>query len=168
MPARFPHTRGGVPPAALATLIICRVFPTRVGVYREAAGKSDYNQGVFPTRVGVYRVDEYGGMPMNEFSPHAWGCTGKPQQAVVGARGKPLRFPHTRGGVPRMIVAASLLLLFSPHAWGCTASPAGCAAHVLRFPHTRGGVPLSGGRCWRGYRFPHTRGGVPITRRRCV
>ena len=50
-------------------------------------------------------------------------------------------FPHTRGGVPDIVILDSDQLEFSPHAWGCTVHIIGTLFNVVRFPHTRGGVP---------------------------
>ncbi len=92
--ARFPHTRGGVPNAS-ASLYTHRRFP--------------HTRGGVPSRSLIMNS-------MEEFSPHAWGCTLRQWREDLLDQVFPTRvgvyrvqlgrettagsFPHTRGGVP--------------------------------------------------------------------
>ena len=72
---RFPHTRGGVPVKANLVPVRSIVFPTHVGVYLTHTAPPGAS---YP------------------FSPHTWGCTAQCRALAL----IPVRFPHTRGGVP--------------------------------------------------------------------
>ena len=112
------------------------------------------------------------------FSPHAWGCSGRPRRRRRGENVFPTRvgmfplaasgsrawscFPHTRGDVPLCYPMSPTSPRFSPHAWGCSVrrQPFLCLCEV--FPTRVGMFRPRSPRCFRGGRFPHTRGDVPI------
>jgi len=113
----FPHTRGGVPDGIQGGFACQRVFPTRVGVYRSLCyrfalqvrfphtrggvpffQRSTRGGKVFsPHAWGCTVVRYVGATAVGGFSPHAWGCTVCRPDPLPGR----LRFPHTRGGVPK-------------------------------------------------------------------
>ena len=113
----FPHTRGGVPRSVPVSRRTIRFPHTRGGVPRSRASLMPRSP-VFPTHVGVYLTQEQIEAVVRSFSPHTWGCIGTHQVLSSGG----VRFPHTRGGVPRLCSALSNIFLFSPHTWGCTFS----------------------------------------------
>jgi len=194
----FPHTRGGGPSTVEAQVQPLLVFPTRVGVDLQLAQPAERRNRFPHTRGGgppptkktnrcsafsphawgwtvLYKYDN---AQSTSFSPHAWGWTGNRSRDALVRR----RFPHTRGGGPKMAAVTSPISgvfptrvgvdlppsanragchSFSPHAWGWTCSRGRLSRLTCVFP-TRVGVD----RPTRLTRqipscFPHTRGGGP-------
>ena len=172
----FPHTRGDVPwrvtvsgkpfsfsPHAWGCSVVQlhmgaarRVFPTRVGMFRQynfwslCRSRFPHTRGDVPlARAMIGRA--------GKFSPHAWGCsdvrrTGARQGVVFPTRVgmflgferpcvKCVRFPHTRGDVPSAQPKPETPKPFSPHAWGCSWCVLVISILLRGFPHTRGDVP---------------------------
>ena len=88
------------------------VFPTRVGVNRDDVGGWGHI-AVFPTRVGVNR--------RGEISTHASYVfptrVGVNRHVQIQARCQ-IRFPHPRGGEPKVVAEVVEVEEFSPPAWG--------------------------------------------------
>ena len=113
----FPHACGDVPPNTGFHGHLVKVFPTRVGMYRQAQAfslnmfwfsprvwgctvnsKKQKIQGtVFPTRVGMYRLKETSKKSPLAFSPRVWGCT----FYLENGRARIVSFPHACGDVPQ-------------------------------------------------------------------
>ncbi len=170
----FPHTRGDVP--WLGLFAVCavmfsphawgcslrasfgidsvRVFPTRVGMFREPAidltdaASFPHTRGDVPAANKAIRAAKW-------FSPHAWGCSGQRRPVRLHLRVFPTRvgmfrsgmtnhatlesFPHTRGDVPFGNNLGAPIYRFSPHAWGCSANPRTATRTKRVFP-TRVGM----------------------------
>ena len=157
-------------------LYVEQVFPTCVGMYRTylpasfAFTRFPHMRGDVPrTRKAIEYVEE--------FSPHAWGCTDLRQDAQVVVFVFPTCvgmyrkytvktdpygcFPHMRGDVPRIARRYPGGTLFSPHAWGCTAPIRQQQEEAQVFPTCVGmyRVPAPVGQLPQS--FPHMRGDVP-------
>ena len=130
------------------------VFPTRVGMFRKSGFRSRRRRSFPHTRGDVPCLDLI--YPFGKlFSPHAWGCSGhrrlplRPRDvfptrvgmflAVDASPVYYIRFPHTRGDVPKIIAIALVLAAFSPHAWGCSVKRVMSAVQGRVFP-TRVGM----------------------------
>ena len=118
------------------------LFPTSVGMYRQAAVAAQTQLYLFPTSVGMYR-------------PRRSGIT------VIAA------IPHKRGDVPCSTCSNKRCNHYSPQAWGCTeiASDGGKGYHL--FPPS-GDVPWSFfSNHWTHYYSPR-RGDVPDSRQALI
>jgi len=135
--------------------------------------------GVFPTRVGVDRDTGSAACSGGQFSPHAWGWTGK---AIIG-EWVAMGFPHTRGGGPCTDWDDTHSRIVFPTRVGVdrhVPDPAAAGAGVFptrvgvdrglpapsRFliafsPHAWGWTVLQFLRIVNQECFPHTRGGGP-------
>ncbi len=132
------------------------VFPTPVGVYRDASNciririsfpharggvpanptPGETSQFVFPTPVGVYR-----------------------DRLVIAVND--VRFPHARGGVPLRCSACHINPAFSPRPWGCTEFAYTGKSKTKVFPTPVGVYRSLRSSTGKTFRFPHARGGVP-------
>ena len=188
-----PHTRGCTPDTS-DIQAAPGASPAHAGMYRDLAPASQDLRG-FPRTRGDVPGPGSRRRTTRSLPPHTRGCTGRhfripsrrpaspahagmylsPQQGHRQA----LRFPRTRGDVPRTRRRSRPPASLPPHTRGCTrpaqqvsrgrrASPAhagmyrGKAGGVLpadRFPRTRGDVPEPGrGSRRRPWLPPHTRG----------
>ena len=171
-----PHAWGWTAERPFLPLVVA-VFPTRVGVDRTGSPFSASPTGFPHTRGGGPDCHpEY--QRREKFSPHAWGWTWMssvrtscsvvfPTRVGVDRMSEPIsqrkpRFPHTRGGGPRVARWNGTTWKFSPHARGWTENLSDLHRVETVFP-TRVGVDR---RCFprrrTPVRFPHTRGGGPV------
>ena len=156
----------------------CRpVFPTRVGMVRQAAC-SVASRFSFPhTRGDGPRWRNQARKPRS-FSPHAWGWSALGTITPVSGKVFPTRvgmvrrstptagcygsFPHTRGDGPNGWQNNSTTGKFSPHAWGWSAGPKSACGNRPVFPTRVGMVRLGQKKDRLLAGFPHTRGDGPL------
>jgi len=114
------------------------VFPTRVGMYREACPMIPVGLR-FPHTRGDVPTAAASGAPAQKFSPHAWGFT----VWKCPAGWQDVRFPHTRGDVPAQRVACTAFMRVFPTRVGMYRRVEHGYTSNSSFPHTRGDVPMS-------------------------
>ncbi len=157
-----------------------RVFPTRVGMARRAAGVLRQ-----PRRFPHPRGDGPPAPPerfeRNSFSPPAWGW---PVQLLLDTQrghvfptrvgmARPLeplliagrRFPHPRGDGPERGTREREGKVFSPPAWGWPEYPPATLDQARVFPTRVGMARTAAAHCSGVMRFPHPRGDGPVARR---
>ena len=133
----LPHTRGGVPPYLIASVIRVGSSPHTWGC-PSAIALPPLDLILFPTHVGV-----------------------SPDRIYFFGLSRPL--PHTRGGVPIKQPLRSSTLLSSPHTWGCPSRIAPPKVATSLFPTHVGVSPYNIQMSPCKITLPHTRGGVPAT-----
>ena len=125
-----------------------RVFPTRVGMVREASQPRTLEDGFPHTRgdgPGIYSQKKHRIL----FSPHAWGWSANERYHFGTRNVFPTRvgmvrnwtdksvsfqrFPHTRGDGPAYTASATGVDKLSPHAWGWGAKLPGGFKTIGRF-----------------------------------
>ena len=133
------------------------VFPTRVGMVRRI-GLGAMNTRSFPHSRGDGPHLLFSLSFQFQFSPLAWGWSGKclntlerlkvfPTRVGMVRRSSPSAilwacFPHSRGDGPRCMNLKTILEMFSPLAWGWSRSESDGEAKTMCFPHSRGDGPL--------------------------
>ncbi len=152
------------------------VLPTCVGMVRSVSRVNDFSdrsphvRGDGPTCHAIAKM-------MNEFSPRAWGWSGRDRRrnsrdyvlpTCVGMVREnvwnqlmPLRSPHVRGDGPHDTPMAFATAPFSPRAWGWSGELSIMQANVIVLPTCVGMVRRSGRNSPSPNCSPHVRGDGP-------
>ena len=152
-----------------------QVFPTPVGVFRQAGAGSPCSGGLPHARGGV-SLEAKERLWQRKSSPRPWGCFSASEIPAPNYNVFPtpvgvfldfirrwavfISLPHARGGVSTYYRTKMWPLLSSPRPWGCFYPRSQSRPCTFVFPTPVGVFPIMARRRRRYSRLPHARGGV--------